>query len=127
MLRLMRERDAINVVADQIGAPTHTESLARGIWKLVGSNARGILHYTDANETSWYGFAVAIEEEARAMNMIDGCEIVPITTDEYPAAVRRPLCSLLDCTLAYSITGPARHWRDELCKMLSQQKATICR
>ncbi|WP_299323390.1 dTDP-4-dehydrorhamnose reductase [Parasphingopyxis sp.] len=123
MLRLMAERDELNVVADQIGAPTHADSLARALWALVGNEAQGVFHYTDAGETSWHGFAMAIEEQARAMGMIDGCTVHPITTAEYPTPAARPAMSLLDCTATYAITGPAKNWRDELRNMLDQQKA----
>lgn len=123
MLRLMAERDELNVVADQIGTPTHADSLARALWSLAESDAHGVYHYTDAGETSWHGFAVAIEEEARAMGMIDGCTVKPIATADYPTPAARPARSLLDCEKTYAITGPAPHWRDELRVMLEQHRA----
>lgn len=123
MLRLMGERDELAVVADQIGTPTHADSLARALWKLAANGAEGVFHYTDAGETSWHGFATAIEEEARALSMIDGCTVRPITTADYPTPAARPARSLLDCTATYAITGPANHWREELRIMLDQQKA----
>ncbi|MGP1353466.1 MAG: dTDP-4-dehydrorhamnose reductase [Parasphingopyxis sp.] len=123
MLRLMGERDELAVVADQIGTPTHADSLARALWKLAANGAEGVFHYTDAGEASWHGFATAIEEEARALNMIDGCTVRPITTADYPTPAARPARSLLDCTATYAITGPANHWREELRIMLDQQKA----
>src|SRR3546814_8316543 len=59
MLRLMRERGQVSVVADQIGTPTHAASLARAIWTLTDAEATGIHHFTDAGVASWYDFAVA--------------------------------------------------------------------
>ena len=72
MLRLMRERAEVRVVADQIGTPTWAAGLARAIWELmeVGAPA-GIYHWTDLGVASWYDFAVAIQEEALARRPID--------------------------------------------------------
>lgn len=123
MLQAMDECDSIGVVADQIGTPTHADSLARAIWKLAAASTSGIHHYTDAGRASWYSFATAIEEEARAIGLIDGCEVQAITSADYPTAAQRPHFSQLDCTSTYSITGSARHWRKELLAMLAQQKA----
>ena len=123
MLRLMAERDELNVVADQIGTPTHADSLARALWTLAANGAEGVFHYTDTGETSWHGFATAIEAEARNLGMIDGCTVRPIKTAEYPTPAARPAFSLLDCAATYAITGPANPWRDELRIMLEQQKA----
>src|SRR3546814_20978688 len=56
MLRLMRERGQVSVVADQIGTPTHAASLARAIWTLTDAEATGITHFTDAGVASWSDF-----------------------------------------------------------------------
>ena len=71
MLGLMRQHDTIRVVADQVGTPTHAGSLAAALWDLVAGGATGIHHFTDAGVASWYDFAVAIEEEARMIGMLD--------------------------------------------------------
>ncbi|MGP1283914.1 MAG: dTDP-4-dehydrorhamnose reductase [Parasphingopyxis sp.] len=114
MLRLMKERDELGVVADQTGTPTHAESLARAIWALAGAEASGIHHFTDRGQTTWHGFATAIEERARRAGVIDGCRIVPITTADYAAAAARPPFSLLDCRQTWAITGEPRAWDTEL-------------
>lgn len=123
MLDLMTRRDSIDVVADQIGTPTHAASLARAIWALVEAGARGVHHFTDGGEASWYDFAVALAAEARASGLIDGVEIAPVTTADYPAAARRPRYSVLDCSETWAITGAPRHWRDELRVALAARKA----
>src|SRR5208282_3309785 len=65
MLKLMREREQVRVVGDQIGAPTWAAGLARAIWDLMRQGAgAGIYHWTDLGVASWYDFAVAIQEEA---------------------------------------------------------------
>ncbi|MEI6485815.1 MAG: dTDP-4-dehydrorhamnose reductase [Sphingomonadales bacterium] len=113
MLRLMASRDEVNVVADQIGTPTHAASLARAIWALQSHS--GIFHWTDAGTASWYDFAVAIQDEALALGLLPrAVPIIPITTIDYPTPARRPAWSVLDKGSSWAITGPARHWRHEL-------------
>jgi dTDP-4-dehydrorhamnose reductase len=119
MLRLMAERDELRVVADQIGTPTHASSLARAIWAL--DRQSGIFHWTDAGIASWYDFAVAIHDEARALGLLTRpVRILPISTADYPTPARRPAWSVLDKASSWAITGPARHWRHELIDCLKE-------
>lgn len=113
MLRLMRERDEVKVVADQIGTPTHAASLARAIWALRGHS--GTFHWTDAGAASWYDLAVAVQEEALALGLLNRqVPVLPIRTQDYPTPAARPAYSVLDKSATWAITGPARHWRAEL-------------
>ena len=115
MLRLMRERDELRVVADQIGTPTHAASLAGAIWTLAAHGATGTYHWTDSGAASWYDFAVAIQEEALVRGLLTrAIPVIPIRTMDYPTPAARPNYSVLDKTTTFAITGPARHWRDEL-------------
>lgn len=116
MLRLMAERDEVRVVADQIGTPTWAPSLAAALWRLAELRASGIHHFTDAGIASWYDFAVAIAEEARAMGLIEApARIVPIATADYPTPARRPAFSVLDKSETWALLGrPAPHWRVNL-------------
>jgi len=117
MLRLMRERDSLSVVADQVGTPTHAPSLARALWTLAAKgNVQGIYHYTDAGVASWYDFAIAIEEEARDLGLLDHpVRIVPIATRDYPTPAPRPAYSVLDKSGTWALLGgPAPHWRSNL-------------
>ena len=121
MLRLMRERPEIRVVADQIGTPTHAAGLARTVWALLGHS--GIFHWTDAGVASWYDFAVAIHDEALALGLLDNpVAIIPIGTADYPTPARRPAYGVLDKSKTWAITGPAAHWRSELRLCLSAIK-----
>lgn len=122
MLRLMRERPEVRVVADQIGTPTHAAGLARAVWALAAH--AGIFHWTDAGTASWYDFAVAIQEEALAVGLLSAAvPIIPIRTQDYPTPARRPSYSVLDKTNTWAITGPASHWRAELRLCLAAIKA----
>lgn len=115
MLRLMRERDVVRVVVDQIGTPTYVPTLARTLWTLIAQQKVGVFHATDAGVASWYDFAVAIYEEASAVGLLTApVTILPIRTEEFPTAASRPAYSVLDKTTTWDIMGPARHWRAEL-------------
>ncbi|TPE59831.1 dTDP-4-dehydrorhamnose reductase [Sandaracinobacter neustonicus] len=123
MLRLMRERDELKVVADQVGTPTHAAGLARAIWTLDAAGVSGIHHWTDAGVASWYDFAVAIRDEALAIGLLERrTPVVPIRTSDYPTPARRPAMSVLDKGSSWAVTGPAAHWRDELKLALAQMK-----
>ena len=124
MLRLMRERSKISVVADQIGTPTHSASLAKALWFLAETDLRGICHFTDAGTASWYDFAVAIAEDALAIGLLDRPVVVfPINTDKYPTAAKRPSYSVLDKTIAWEALGAAApHWRVNLRAALEELK-----
>jgi dTDP-4-dehydrorhamnose reductase len=121
ILRLLKEKPELNVIADQVGSPTLAFTLARAIWKTVEKkDLKGIFHWTDAGVTSWYDFAVAIAEEALARGLI--CKLVPIhpiTTAEYPTMVTRPAYSVLDSTAFRCALGLApMQWRVALRQML---------
>lgn len=122
MLRLMREREEVRVVADQIGAPTYAPALAAALWALAGQARAGIWHYTDAGVASWYDFAVAIQEEALARGLLArAVPVIPIATADYPTPARRPGFSVLDCRATYAaLGGPAPHWRANLRAMLAR-------
>jgi dTDP-4-dehydrorhamnose reductase len=113
MLRLMRERPEVKVVADQLGTPTHAAGLARAVWALNAQ--KGIFHWTDAGTASWYDFAVAIQEEALALGLLrTAVPVLPIRTADYPTPAKRPAYGVLDKTDTWALTGPAAHWRTEL-------------
>lgn len=116
MLGLMRDREELGVVCDQIGTPTFANDLADALWRLIACDAKGTLHYTNAGVASWYDFAVAIFEEATDSGTLKKDVIIrPIKTEEFPTAARRPAFSVLDCFTTYELLGePARHWRAAL-------------
>ncbi len=121
MLRLMREQDSVAVVSDQVGTPTWARSLADAIWAVADhSDLRGIHHWTDAGVASWFDFAVAVQEEALALGLLNRpVAIKPLRTEDYPTAVRRPPYSVLDKTATWAALGrSARHWRENLRFML---------
>ena len=123
MLKLMREREQVSVVCDQIGAPTWASSAAEAIWGLIDAAADGgVYHWTDLGVASWYDFAVAIQEEALERGLISrAAYVVPIPTSAYPTRAKRPNFSVLDTAATRSlIKTPGRHWRRNLRKMLDE-------
>lgn len=123
MIRLMKEREELGVVADQIGAPTWARGLAQTIWGLVAADAKGRFHHSDAGVASWYDFAVAIAEEAHALGLIARIPTIkPLTTADYPTPASRPAFSLLDCSATRAALGDdAVHWRANLRLMLKEE------
>jgi dTDP-4-dehydrorhamnose reductase len=114
MLRLGAEREALNVVADQIGGPTPASAIANALLTaakaMTQGAAGGTHHFSGAPDTSWANFARAIMAEAG-----HPCRINDIPTAEYPTPAKRPLNSRLDCralTQAFGIPRP--DWREGL-------------
>ena len=123
MLRAMRERGEVSVVADQLGTPTWARSLARALWLAADRpEVRGLHHWTDAGTATWYDFAVAISEEAAVLGLVPGeTSVRPIRTGEFPSAARRPAFSVLDAAGAWAaLDGPPPHWRVNLRRMLEE-------
>lgn len=117
MMRLMNERNELNVVIDQIGSPTYAADLAKAIMEIISSGKweSGIYHYSNEGKISWFEFAQAIQE-------ITGSKAVvhPVLTAEYPTPARRPKFSLLNkekIKSTYSIAIP--DWKESLQKCIS--------
>jgi dTDP-4-dehydrorhamnose reductase len=96
MIRLMKERPAINVVNDQIGSPTYAADLAAAILHIITAPAfvPGLYHYSNEDQLSWYEFALAIRQLTGST-----CTVNPIPTSQYPTPAKRPHYSLLDKNL----------------------------
>ena len=112
MLRLMKERESINVVNDQFGCPTYAADLATTILKIISSGNKkpGIYHYANTGITNWYEFAIAIKEMSKSK-----CTVNPIPTSQYPTPAKRPQYSVLDTTKikeTFSVLIP--NWEDSL-------------
>ena len=110
----------LRVVSDQRGRPTYTPHLAEAIFRLAQNElARGVVHYADEGECSWYEFACAIVEDLG--NPVD---VRPVTTDEFPRPARRPAYSVLSTERYERLTGvrPAS-WREGLREYLETKRA----
>ncbi len=96
MMRLMKERDALNIVGDQKGRPTYAKDLALASIKMLeainkGQELKGIYHYANTGETTWFDFALKI----KAIAGLD-CNLTSITSDQFPTPAKRPMYSVLD-------------------------------
>jgi dTDP-4-dehydrorhamnose reductase len=93
MFRLLREKDTLNVVNDQIGSPTYAADLAQVIFAIINhANWQpGVFNYSNEGEISWYDFALAIQE----ISGLD-CKVSGIPSSQYPTPAKRPGFSLLD-------------------------------
>lgn len=125
MLRLGAERNELGVVYDQVGSPTWSRDIAQAITALLpclNETNFGIYHYTNSGAVSWYDFAVAIFEEARALGYpLQLNHVQPITSDQYPTPTKRPAYSVLAGEkIANIINQTAPHWRTSLRKMLKE-------
>jgi len=126
MLRLHRQKaeagEPLGVVADQVGCPTATHTLARACWSVITRNLGGILHWSDAGAASWYDFAIAIGELGAGLGLLEQpARVRPLSTAQYPTPARRPSYSLLDCTASRTQLGlEPLHWRAALAEVLAR-------
>jgi dTDP-4-dehydrorhamnose reductase len=125
MLRLhglkAAEGEPLRVVADQVGCPTSTLSLAAACWRALSGEGPRILHWSDAGAASWYDFAVAIGELGVAAGLLERMAAVrPLTTADYPTPAQRPGYSLLECTASRAaLSLEPLHWRAALAEVLA--------
>ena len=104
-------REELKVVDDQRGRPTFAPDLARALVKLVSVGARGLVHFANAGETTWYGLA----REALARAGFSGVSVVPCASDEFQRPAARPANSVLDTSRYEARTGEApRHHLEAL-------------
>lgn len=122
ILGLAAERERLTVVDDQVGTPSWTADIARAILALIDAGAEGTWHFTNEGVASWYDFALAIVEEARALGMDLALEeLLPIPSEDYPTPATRPAYSVLSKQKIRPLYGEAiPHWRDSLRAMLRE-------
>ena len=119
MLRLMKEREEISVVSDQVGCPTYAADLAAAIMQIIISKnteeQAGIYNYSNAGAINWHQFAIAIKELSDSK-----CLVNPIPSSQYPTPAKRPAYSVLDTSKIqknFNIQIP--EWKDSLQKCLA--------
>jgi dTDP-4-dehydrorhamnose reductase len=123
MMRLMKERDQLNIVADQKGRPTYAKDLALATMHMIeaihaGKTIKGIYHFANQGETTWYDFAVKIKAIAGLT-----CALNPIETKDFPTPAKRPAYSVLDTSKieeALSLSIP--HWEEALANCIKEIK-----
>jgi dTDP-4-dehydrorhamnose reductase len=127
MLRLMREREHLSVVADQHGSPTWTRTLCRVITEMLRQDVRGggIYHVTSSGQATWHAFAEAIRDVALREGLLTrSCDVQPVTTAAYPTAARRPPYSVLACDkIAALLAIDLPDWRESVTTFIAQRAA----
>jgi len=129
MLKLGMERERLQVVHDQVGAPSYAPHLAKAsLEALEKAQAMkpfpsGIYHMCNADDTDWHNFALAIFDEAQKRGMkLKIRELEAIPTSKYPTPAKRPLNSRLDCSKlrqTFGITLPS--WVQGLEEAMAQK------
>ncbi|VWB39472.1 dTDP-4-dehydrorhamnose reductase [Burkholderia seminalis] len=129
MLKLGSERPELRVVADQVGAPTWSKTIATATSHIVTqalaaddagwwAQRSGVYHFTSAGATSWHGFAEAIFAHAMGER---APKVLPIPASDYPVPAKRPSNSRLShdkLTEAFGLRLP--DWADALKLCLSE-------
>ena len=121
MLRLAGERDALNVVYDQVGSPTYATDLARALMAVLNNGVRGlsIYHFSNEGAISWYDFAKAIFEESG-----DKISVSPIESNKYPSPTKRPAYSVLSKEKIKEAGVTVPYWKDSLKECLRLLKSS---
>ena len=108
ILKLIQEKTSLNIVSDQRGTPTSVDALAEVTYHIVKSilnklNLKdfGTYHIALEGETNWYQYACFIADEAMRLGLkttMTSQDIMAISSDVYPTAVKRPMNSRLNTT-----------------------------
>jgi dTDP-4-dehydrorhamnose reductase len=112
MLRLASERDAVQVVDDQIGSPTWSGHLAPAVLGLLEREVSGLVHMTGAGAVSWNGFAKEIFRQAEV-----DCRVEPASSEQMARPAPRPAYSVLESERADVLPMPP--WQDGLAGYLA--------
>ncbi|MDD5240718.1 MAG: dTDP-4-dehydrorhamnose reductase [Sulfuricella sp.] len=126
ILRLAKERDELKIVDDQIGAPTWCRMIAEATGQVLSQCCSpfainsGVYNMTAAGQTSWYGFAQAILENAPSQ-VQSLSRLIPITTPEYPLPALRPPFAILSTDKLKQVFGlDMSSWNSSLRLCLDQ-------
>lgn len=120
MLKLLSEKDEINVVDDQVGSPTYAADLAEVILQIISSGnwQPGIYHFSNEGIISWYDFSLVIKEFSNS-----NCKVNPIPTAEYPTPAKRPAYSVLDNSrIQKTFNVRIKNWKESLAGCLNNLK-----
>jgi dTDP-4-dehydrorhamnose reductase len=125
MLRLMKEKEKIGVVADQKGTPTWAYDLSQAIVAVLRSKdpRYGIYHFTNEGETNWHEFALEIQRLGLEYGLLSKpCEVAALTTAQYPSKAHRPAYSVLSKDKIKKTFGvEVPEWRSSLRTFLREE------
>jgi dTDP-4-dehydrorhamnose reductase len=129
MLRLAEERETLNVIDDQHGAPTGADLLADCTAHALRAAMQrpsvcGVYHLAPGGETSWHGYALHVIERARQAGRplkLSKEAIRAVSTNQFPTVARRPSNSRLDTLklrTTFDLSLP--DWRAGVDRMLTE-------
>jgi len=114
ILQKARARESLKVVSDQVLTPTSTQDLAQQIIVIIKNEKPGLYHATNEGQCSWYEFT----QEILRLAKLD-VKVEPITSDQYPAAAKRPHYSVLENAKLKSMNcNVMRDWKVALAEYL---------
>ena len=131
MLRLLKIKEKISVVYDQIGCMTSSKYLSNICWLIIQKditkniNNQKIFHWTDAGVSSWFDIATEIGDLSCKLNLLKNpAKVLPISSDNFPTRAKRPNFSLLDCSITKEILNiENKYWRYSLLEILKELKS----
>jgi dTDP-4-dehydrorhamnose reductase len=112
MMRLMKEKESIGVVKDQVGSPTYAFDLAQAIMQIISSGkwVPGIYNFSNGGVISWFDFANEIKRLIGS-----SCVVNPLSTEQFPTPAKRPKYSVLDKSkIQETFSIQLRDWKDGL-------------
>jgi dTDP-4-dehydrorhamnose reductase len=112
MLGLAAEREAVQVVSDQVGCPTWTGHLAPALLGLIERQVGGVVHLAGTGAVSWNGFAAEIFRQAEL-----DCRVEAASTAQMARPAPRPAWSALESERAEVLPLPP--WQDGLAGFLA--------
>jgi len=131
MLRLLKIKEKVSVVYDQIGCMTSSKYLSHICWLIIQKditkniNNQKILHWTDAGVSSWFDIATEIGDLSFKLNLLKNpAKVLPISSDNFPTRAKRPNFSLLDSSITKEILNiENKYWRYSLLEILQELKS----
>ena len=122
MLRLGKEKDTLNIVADQKGCPTYAGDIAEAIISLIKNDAKGgIYHYCGDKSTTWKEFAQEIFRQALEQNkLLRSPQLNSISTEQYPTPATRPAYSTLDTSKIQKLGIRPSDWQSAIGTVLAK-------
>jgi dTDP-4-dehydrorhamnose reductase len=118
MLALAREREAVQVVADQVGCPTWTGHLAPALLGLIERRVAGVVHLAGSGRVSWKGFAEEIFRQAEV-----ACRVEAATSAQMTRPAPRPAWSALESERDDVLPLPP--WQDGLAGYLAARMGVL--
>lgn len=131
IIRLAKEREELNIIQDQIGAPTGAELLADVTAQILKDQndvsvpikmLSGVYHLAPQGQTSWYDYATFIIQQAKQLNAaLKVTSIKPILSSQYQTAALRPLNSRLNTEkMATTFALSLPHWQDGVSRVINE-------